>query len=191
MKKLIFYFFLFSLCLFSEDKNEFKKINTFKATITEKSHLNNRTKTKQYQVLANLPDKLIKTMISPSINKGEAYLYIGNNKTIYYPLLGQTINQKINEDENYTLKFIRDLQSQGDNIGFKVIKSNNQIKQIIYDDGIIINFEAFSKINGINFPIHVKILDGTVEISELLIKDIEINIPISEKDFSLDEITKN
>ena len=60
MKSLIIYFFLFSFSLFAEDKNEFKKINTFKATITEKSHLNNRTKTKEYQILARLPDKLKK-----------------------------------------------------------------------------------------------------------------------------------
>ena len=130
-------------------------------------------------------------MISPSINKGEVYLYVGTNKTIYYPLLDQIINQKVTEDENYTLKFIRDLQSYEDNPGFKITKSNNQIKEIIYDDGVIIKFEAFSKINGINFPIHVRILDGTIEISELVIKNIEINIPISKKDFSLYEAIKN
>ena len=77
------YFFMFSLSLFAEDKNEFKKINTFKAVIIENTRLNKRTKTKEYQVLANLPDKLIKKMISPSINKGEIYLYNGVDKTIY------------------------------------------------------------------------------------------------------------
>jgi hypothetical protein len=53
MKKLMLYFFIFSLSLFAEDKNEFKKINTFKAVIIENSRLNNRTKTKEYQVLAS------------------------------------------------------------------------------------------------------------------------------------------
>ncbi len=191
MKKLMLYFFIFSLSLFAEDKNEFKKINTFKAVIIENSRLNNRTKTKEYQVLASLPDKLIKKMISPSINKGEIYLYNGSNKTIYYPLLEQTINQKINEDENYILKFIRDLKSYDGNVDFRVVKSNNQIQEIIYNDGIMIKFESFSKINGINFPTHVRILDGNIEVSELIIKDIEINIPVSKKDFSLDEIIKN
>lgn len=191
MKKFVLYFFIFSLSLFAEDKNEFNKINTFKAVIVETSHLNNRTKTKEYEILADLPDKLIKKMISPSINKGEIYLYNGSDKTIYYPLLEQTIDQKINEDENYTLKFIRDLKSYEGDVDFKIIKSNNQIQKIIYNDGITIEFESFSKINEINFPTHVRILDRNIEISELIIKDIKINIPISKKDFSLDEIIKN
>jgi outer membrane lipoprotein-sorting protein len=185
------YFFIFSLSLFAEDKNEFTKINTFKAVIIENSHLNKRKKTKEYQVLASLPDKLIKKMISPSINQGEIYLYNGSNKTIYYPLLEQTINQEINKDENYTLKFIRDLKSLDESVNFKVVKSNDKIKEIIYNDGITIKFESFSKKNGINFPTHVRILDDNIEVSELIIKDIEINIPVSEKDFSLDEIIKN
>ena len=92
MNKLMLYFFIFSLSLFAKDKNEFTKINTFKAVIIENSHLNKRKKTKEYQVLASLPDKLIKKMISPSINQGEIYLYNGSNKTIYYPLLEQTIS---------------------------------------------------------------------------------------------------
>lgn len=191
MKKFVLYFFIFSLSIFAEDKNEFNKINTFKAIIIENSHLNNRTKTKEYEILADLPDKLIKKMISPSINKGEIYLYNGSDKTIYYPLLEQTIDQKINADENYTLKFIRDLKSSDEDVDFKVVKSNNQIKKIVYNDGITIEFESFSKINEINFPTHVRILDRNIEISELIIKDIKINIPISKKDFSLDEIIKN
>jgi len=191
MKKIILYLFIFSLSLFAEDKNEFKKINTFKAIFTESSHLNNRTKIKVYEVLASLPDKLKKKIISPSINKGEIYLYIGSDKTIYYPLLEQTIDQKINEDENYILKFIRDLKSNDENINFRVIKSDDQIKKIIYNDGITIIFESFTKINGINFPTHVRILDENIEVSELMIRDIEINVPISKKDFYLDEIIKN
>ncbi|MEI6857526.1 hypothetical protein [Psychrilyobacter sp.] len=191
MKKIVLYFFIFSLSLFAEDKNDFKKINTFKAIIIENTRLNKRTKTKEYQVLADLPDKLIKKMISPAINKGEIYLYNGSDKTIYYPLLEQTIDQKINIDENFTLKFIRDLKSHDENVNFRVIKSNNQIQKIIYNDGITIKFESFSKINGINFPTHVRILDENIEVSELIIKDIEINIPVSKKDFSLDEIIKN
>jgi outer membrane lipoprotein-sorting protein len=191
MNKLMLYFFIFSLSLFAEDKNEFTKINTFKAVIIENSHLNKRKKTKEYQVLASLPDKLIKKMISPSINQGEIYLYNGSNKTIYYPLLEQIIDQKINKDENYTLKFIRDLKSLDENVDFKVVKSNDKIQKIIYNDGITIKFESFSKKNGINFPTHVRILDDNIEVSELIIKDIEINIPVSEKDFSLDEIIKN
>ena len=190
MKKMILYLFIFSLSLFAEDKSELKKINTFKAIFTENTNLNNRKKTKQYEVLASLPDKLIKKMISPSINKGEIYLYNGTHKTIYYPLLEQTIDQKIDEDENYTLKFIRDLKSNDDNVDFKVVKSHNQIQKIIYNDGITIKLESFSKINGINFPTHVRILDENIEISELIIKDIEINISLTEKDFSLDEIIK-
>lgn len=191
MKKIIFYFFILSLSLFAEDKNYFKKVNTFKAVIIETNHLNKQTKTKEYNILADLPDKLIKKMISPSINKGEIYLYNGSNKTIYYPLLEQTIDQKINKDENYTLKFIRDLKSNDRNLDFKVVEINNQVQKIIYNDGITIKFESFSKINGINFPTHVRILDENIEISELIIKDIEINIPVSKKDFIIDEIIKN
>ena len=191
MKKIIIYFFIFSLSLFAKNKNGFNQISTFKATIIENSHINNRKKTKEYEISAILPNKLLKKMISPSINNGEIYIYNGSDKTIYYPLLDQTIYQKIDEDENYTLKFIKDLKSQEENTNFNVIKSNNQIQKIVYNDGITIKFESFSKINEINFPTHVKILDRNIEISDLIIENIEINTPISKKEFALDEIIKN
>jgi len=191
MKKVILLIFIMSISLFGKESNEFKKIDTFKAVITETSNLNNKKRIKEYEVLALLPDQLMKKMISPSINKGEIYLYNGEDKTIYYPILDQKITQKVDKDENYTLKFIRDLKSQTNDGDYKIIKSNNQIKEIIYNDGVTIKFESFSQIKDINFPSHVKIFDGKIEVSDLVIKNIEINTPISKKDFSIDEIIKN
>jgi outer membrane lipoprotein-sorting protein len=191
MKKLIFFIFIMSISLFAKGVDGFEKIKTFRATITESSNLNNQKKTKEYHILALLPDQLKKEMISPSINKGEIYVYKGKNKTIYYPLLEQIIEQKIDENENYTLRFIRDLSSHTDNPNFKLIKSNNQVKEIVYNDGITIKFESFTTINEIKFPTHVKIFDNSMEVSDLMIKDIEINLPVSKKELSIDEITKN
>ncbi len=191
MKKLIFLIFIMSVSLFAKGVDGFEKIKTFSATITESSDLNNQKKAKEYHILALLPNQLKKEMISPAINKGEIYLYKGGNKTIYYPLLEQTIEQKIDENENYTLKFIRDLSSHTDNQNFKLVKSNDQVKEIIYKDGITIKFESFAMINGIKFPTHVKVFDNSMEISDLIIKDIEINIPVSKEDLSIDEIIKN
>jgi outer membrane lipoprotein-sorting protein len=191
MKKIIFLIFIISISLFAKNKNGYDKINTFKATIVESSNLNNKKRSKEYTVLALLPDQLKKEIISPAMNKGEVYLYDGTNKTIYYPLLEQTIEQKIDADENYTLKFIRDLRSETTNADFELVKSNNQVKEIRYNDGIIIKFESFTTIEGIEFPTHVKVFDKTIEISDLVIKDISINIPIEKKDLSIDETIKN
>ena len=192
MKKILFFIFIliFNLSSFAEDKNEFKDIDTFKAIVTEKTHLNNQTKIKEYTILANLPDELKKVMISPEINKGEIYLYKGDNKKIYYPLLEQTIDQKITSEENYTLKFISDLKNYNKNSDFKVERSNGKINKIIYKDGVTIAFLDFQKIDNINFPSHIKVFDGESEVSELIFKDIKLNIKLSPKDFSIDEVIK-
>ena len=192
MKKILFFIFIliFNLTLLSKDINEFKNIDTFEAIVTEKNNINNQSKIKKYSILAKLPDRLIKEMISPEINKGEIYLYNGNDKKIYYPLLEQTIEQKITADENYTLKFVEDLKDYNSNSDFQVKKSKGQIQKIIYKDGITIEFLDFQIINNINFPSHIKVFDGNIEISDLTFENIKLNVSVSQKDFTIDEIIK-
>jgi len=191
MKKIILFYLILTFSIFAKGNNDFSKIKTFSATIIESSTLNNQKKTKKYKVLADLPDKLIKTMISPKINKGETYLYDKNKKTIYFPLLEQTISQDINEEENYTLKFIKDLGGYNSTSTFRIVQSNGEIKEIIYNDGIYIKLSNYSKINNINFPQNIKIFDKDIEISQLVLSNIKINIPVNDKDFLIHETTKN
>jgi outer membrane lipoprotein-sorting protein len=192
MKKIILFIFLLGINLFASNTENFQKIDTLKAIVEETSRINNKEKTKKYEILLMLPDKMVKTMIFPETNQGEVYLYNGEKKTIYYPLLEQVIDEKITEDENYTLKFIRDLKKGNANSkDVKFITNNGQIGEILYKDGMKIKFLEFSNIDGINFPTDIVIFDRDMEISHLKLKDIKINIPVSEKDFSADEIIKN
>ncbi|MCK5780475.1 MAG: hypothetical protein KAH04_05610 [Psychrilyobacter sp.] len=191
MKNIFLFFLVLTLTTFSKEENDFSKIKTFKATIIESSNINNRKKTKEYKVLADLPNKLIKTMISPEINKGETYLYNENKKTIYFPLLDQTIYQDVNTEENYTLKFIKDLGAYNEKSDFKVVKLEGEIKEIIYNDGVHIKLSNYSKVNGINFPKYITIFDKEIEISKLVLSNIEINLSVTDEDFLIHETTKN
>ncbi len=194
MKKIIFLFLMFGLSLFAKEVNRFATIDTFKANITETTNLNNKMRVTKYQITAKLPDELKKTMIFPDINKGEIYLYKGASKVIYYPVLEQIIESTVDENENYILKFIRDLKYYDENNlnnEFQLISINGYIEKINYNDGITIIFEKFLKINGINFPSYVKILDGKNIISTLVLEDIHINPSILEEELSIDEIIKN
>ena len=94
MKKVILLIFIMSISLFGKESNEFKKIDTFKAIITETSNLNNKKIIKEYEVLALLPDQLMKKIISPSINKGEIYLYNGENKNYLLSYIRSKDNTK-------------------------------------------------------------------------------------------------
>ena len=188
MYKIILCFFILSFSTFGQTENSFKNINTFRATVTETTNLNNHKRSTKYQVLGSLPSKLLKIIIAPNLNRGEIYLYNGTHKTIYYPILNQIITKKINSEENYTLKFIRDLKNYVRNINFKVIKQKNKITEIIYKDGTVIKFLSFYRINKIDFPAHVVIFDKNIKISDLVIKNVQLNVRVTRDDFLLNKV---
>ena len=145
MKLVQLIFFILISSVYAKNLDEIKTISCL---VDETSYYNNRKTEKEYQIKSILPDRIYKEILSPEINKGEIYVYSGNEKFVYYPLLEQTISQKIDEDENFIIKVIKDLKKPKNLI---ILKEGNKIRSLKYETGVEIIFENHYKVGGIQF----------------------------------------
>ncbi len=181
MKLVQLIFFILISSVYAKNLDEIKTISCL---VDETSYYNNRKTEKEYQIKSILPDRIYKEIVSPEINKGEIYVYSGNEKFIYYPLLEQTISQKIDEDENFIIKVIKDLKKPKN---LTILKEGNKIRSLKYETGVEIIFENHYKVGEYNFPKYAKIYDDGILISELKFSDVKLDISLDEKQFRLDK----
>jgi outer membrane lipoprotein-sorting protein len=182
MKKKIIpliFLILFSLTVHAKGLEE---IGTIKGIIKETSYYNNRKTEKEYRIKSILPDKIYKEMLSPEINRGEIYIYSGEEKLIYYPILEQTVSQKIDEDENFIIKVIKDLKNPEN---LTILKKENKICSLEYDNGLEIIFKDHEKIGEYFFPMYVDIYDDGYLVSEISFEQVELDLPLDEKEFRI------
>ncbi|MGM0507735.1 MAG: LolA family protein [Fusobacteriota bacterium] len=173
-KHIIIFFLVISSFLLG---NQFKEVESFNAKTTETTLKNNKTTVTKYKLKLKFPDMVYKEITYPEMNRGEVYLYVENEKKIYYPLLEQIITQEIDENENQILGVLRDLKES---------EKTEEIKFLEYENGTKILFNNYKKINGINFPTTVKIYEENNLISKLEFSDIKINSKLNKKDFQID-----
>lgn len=178
MKKLVLLMIIVCNFTFS---NSFDRINSLSAKISEKTVANKNIKEKAYIFQMKYPNKVYKEMISPKINLGEKYVYNGNKKSVYYPLLKESFKEEINADENYILQAIKVIK-EGKN---KLILVNNEVKEVKFGDGIKAVFSEYKNIDEMNFPFKVMIYQDEVLYSTLYFADVKINSPIDEKIFKI------
>lgn len=178
MRKILILFFMISGLVLG---NSLSKINTLEARVSEKTFVNKSSREKVYKFQMKYPDKVYKEMISPKLNVGETYIYNGNSKKVYYPLLGQSFLESIDEDENYILQAIRAIKE-----GKKTYTlEKNEIKEFSLEQGITIKFLNYKRIDGLNFPTRVEIYENKRLISQLNFSDVKINKNINDNIFSL------
>ncbi|BDU50496.1 hypothetical protein [Haliovirga abyssi] len=181
--------------------NTFFDINSLKAIVTEKRYMNKKTKIKKYKLKIKMPDKVLEIMEYPKINMGELYLYNKNEKRVYYPMLEQTVNEKIKDEENYVLNIFKAFNKISKEkelkeeffIGktkFILNKLKNKVLKIKYETGVSIVFYNYEKVGGKTFPKNIKIFDGNSLISEIYFKNTIINSKISDLEFDMNEIIK-
>jgi len=176
---------LISTFSFSFTANDMAGIKSFKIFIEEKSKINGRTKKKKYNTKAILPNKILKEMTYPSLNKGEKYLYSNGKKKIHIPKLNMTRVEKTTSEENYVLKVINDIKNIPSNKGrYSLLKSGNEIKGIKYNDGTTIRFISDKNIGGRKFPNVIHVYQGGSKVSDLRLNSIQINPRISSSEFN-------
>lgn len=178
MKKLLILMMMINTFVFS---NSLSKINNLTAKVNEKTIVNKNKKEKSYSFSMKYPDKAYKEMLSPKINVGEKYVYNGNKKLVYYPLLKNTFIEDIDEDENYILQAIKEIK-----LGKKSMKiENDEVKELNLGDGTRIVFYDYKKIDGVNFPHKVEVYEGKSLYSTLLFSEVKINKNIDDKVFKI------
>lgn len=101
MKKLLISLFL-SLNAFSIGFAN----KSFTATISETG----KDYKREYK-LEYTPKKVVMTIISPEINKGEIYTYEDDKKYIYYPAFNQTVEQTLPNEDSDMINLIKQVQN--------------------------------------------------------------------------------
>ena len=187
MKKWILTcFLLIFFTAFSSEKRilDIKKLAFFtKETLV----VNGKERETRYNVKFQVPDKIRKEITFPEMNKGELYIYNGNEKTIYLPIFQQITHEKISSDENRIIEVINYIfEKEKKDINFRKKYYNNEIKEISLEDGVTIKFNKFEKINGYLLPVSFELFDNDIKIGVINIKNYQIDPKFDGKEFVLE-----
>lgn len=172
MYKTIKYIFLIGLIFSNLSFSEvFWKKNNFIVNVNETTTVNNRNKSKSYNLTYN-NNEIKMEVLSPNANKGEVYTITKNQKTIYYPRLNQTVTQSLDENEYSLLEILNDLKKlKGTSTqtlnGKNYIFSNNQLIEIKNND-YIIKFSNYRKSGNYEYPRNILITSGNTKINYIL-----------------------
>lgn len=147
------------------------------ANVVDTTYVNNQTKVLGYNLVANLPNQIIETVTSPSLNKGEIYTYnfVKMEKTIYYPMLDQSVVSGI--DAPYIKNVFDALLLNMVSSSIQVVKgSNGNISEILIpNQNVEILLSTYSKIKTYNVPSNIVVYQQNAVIEKLLLSNIQIN----------------
>lgn len=187
MKKWILMCFL--LIFFTAFSSE-KRISNIKKLVfftQETLVVNGKERETGYDVKFQVPDKIRKEITFPEMNKGELYIYNGNEKSIYLPIFQQITHEKISSDENRIIEVINYIfEKEKKDINFRKKYYNSEIKEISLEDGVIIKFNEFEKIAGYLLPVSFEIFDDEIKIGLINIKNYQIDPEFDGKEFVLE-----
>ena len=187
MKKIIVTMLLCMLSVISVAATKtVSSIESFKFDAREITIINNKKRIKEYKVVAKLPDLIRKEITFPVENKGEVYLYKKDKKVVYLPLFEQSYEEELDNEENYIIKVMKDLKEK--EMRDPVFKEDfyaGRVNEISYENGLRIHFDKLDRVGGYYFPTKISVYDGESLISEVVIKNAEINIPLGKEAFEI------
>lgn len=188
MKKLMLLcFFMIFTAVFSGEKR-ISEIKTLEFITKEKLTVNGGNRDTEYKVKFQIPDKIKKEMLSPEINKGELYIYTGDEKIVYLPLFEQVSREKATSDENRIIEVINYIFDREKNdTNFRKKYYNSEIKEIVLEDGVRIVFNSFKNVEGYTLPETFELYDNDIKIGDIAIEDYKINPLFDVKEFILEE----
>lgn len=161
---------------------DLSKLNTLRFNTEEKQVINGKEKTLKYNISIEFPNKIKKEMFFPEMNKGELYVYDGENKQVYLPIFDELKETKVDSEENKIIKTINKIRDLKDP-KLKQEYQNKKLKNLYIDDDkkILINIKEYIEIADYILPKIIEIKDENISLGTVSIKDIEIN-PVFDKD---------
>lgn len=184
MKKLSIFIFTLLLTI-STFAAYFESVEKFSAEVSEETFYNKEKKLKKYKLKIEFPDKVYKEMLFPELNAGEKYLYNGNVKLTYYPILEETIEEEIDDDENAILRTLKDIKN--DNEEIVKVEQNGKLEKMIYNDGYEVQFSKYKNINDLEFPQLIEIYENGYLVSRLSLSNLSINSKFLFEELSVNE----
>lgn len=148
----------------------------FSATAIDSSYLNGQNKTISYQLTSQYPNWMKETVTSPALNRGEVYTYYfaQKKKTIYYPMLDQTVTTTI--DVPY-LKSIFDALLTG-TISSGISVTKNSLDQIITmtisKESVNIQLSGYQYVGNYSLPSQISIYQKGSLIEKIQLNNMDI-----------------
>ena len=187
MKKWILTCFLLIFFTAFSSEKRISNIKNLAFSTQETLVVNSGERETGYDVKFQVPDKIRKEITFPEMNKGELYIYNGNEKTIYLPIFQQVTHEKISSDENRIIEVINYIfEKEKKDINFRKKYYNSEIKEISLEDGVTIKFNKFTKIDGYLLPISFELFDNEIKIGVINIENYQINPEFDGKEFVLE-----
>ncbi|MDU1911306.1 hypothetical protein [Fusobacterium sp.] len=187
MKKWILTCFLLIFFTAFSSEKRISDIKNLAFSTQEILVVNGKERETGYDVKFQVPDKIKKEITFPELNKGELYIYNGNEKTIYLPIFQQISHEKISNDENRIIEVINYIfEKEKKDINFRKKYYNNEIKEISLEDGVTIKFSKFERTNGYLLPVSFELFDDEIKIGLINIINYQIDPKFDEKEFVLE-----
>lgn len=187
IKKLAVLLFIciFSLA-FGKEYSPIEKIREFHFQVKEINYTGQKKKEIHYDIFLKLPDQAKKIVSYPEMNKGETYIYEGENKIVYLPIFNQKTTSKIEKEENQVLQTIKLLLEK--------LKSESRFRNRYYEkekiqlnleDKYVASINEYTEVGTYLFPSRWSIEENGEKVLELYLSEIEISPKLLEKDFKI------
>lgn len=177
---------------FSYAVKDLKTMKTLKFNTEEKQVINGKEKVLKYEVSIEFPNKIRKEMTFPELNKGEIYVYDGENKITYLPIFDEYRQEKIDGNENKVIQAINKIRNLENSSSTKKEYQAKKLKRLYIDENknIEIGIKEYLEKDEYILPKNIEIKDSGVKLGTVFIKDVEVNPVLDSKIFKIDQWEK-
>lgn len=192
MKKIVA-ILLILLSSFIYAAKDLSTLRTLKFEAEEKQLTNGKEKILKYLVQIEFPDRIRKEIIFPDLNKGELYIYQGNKKLVYLPIFDEYKESETDGDENRIIQAINKLRGLETNSpSFKKDYHKKQLKSFYIDENktISVRIKEYLEQESYILPKSIEVKENDINLGTVILKNIEFNPILDEKEFKLEKDKK-
>lgn len=192
MKKIVA-ILLILLSSFIYAAKDLSTLRTLKFEAEEKQLTNGKEKILKYLVQIEFPDRIRKEIIFPDLNKGELYIYQGNKKLVYLPIFDEYKESETDGDENRIIQAINKLRGLETNSpSFKKDYHKKQLKSFYIDENktISVHIKEYLEQESYILPKSIEVKENDINLGTVILKNIEFNPILDEKEFKLEKDKK-
>lgn len=192
MKKIVA-ILLILLSSFIYAAKDLSTLRTLKFEAEEKQLTNGKEKILKYLVQIEFPDRIRKEIIFPDLNKGELYIYQGNKKLVYLPIFDEYKESETDGDENRIIQAMNKLRGLETNSpSFKKDYHKKQLKSFYIDENktISVHIKEYLEQESYILPKSIEVKENDINLGTVILKNIEFNPILDEKEFKLEKDKK-
>lgn len=186
MKKILLLILTIWSLSISAQRRPLHELKNISFQVEEETTLNGEKRELRYNVVIEFPDKMKKTLIYPEINKGEIYLYVHGEKTVYLPFFNQIEKTEISSEENRFLEFIKTLiEMEKNDKNFREGYYKNIDQKVELGSNEMVKIKSRRKNEDYLFPENLEIFSDNIRLSILKLSNFKSDIQLREDEFKI------